>query len=325
MKRNIILTVLLTLMTPMLVTLLLFRNGKPVPQMPQQQDMTSSQQEQREQEKQREIAVLSDNIVQYLPMEEYVLGVVLGEMPLDFESDSLMAQAVVARTYAYKSMLQSKHENADVCTDSACCQAYLFVDEFLEQGGNEDLFNKAKVSIQQTAGEVLTYQGQIIDATYFSCSGGRTEAAYAVWGADVPYLQSVESPGEETATHYTDTVQFTTLEFCDKLGLGLQNALELCVEDISYTDGGGVAFLTICGQKFSGIEIRKKLGLRSTSFVICAVGNTVTVTTKGFGHRVGMSQYGADAMAKSGVDYRDILAHYYPGTDLVMCPVDNIS
>lgn len=325
MKKYVLFTVLLTGVIPMLIiSFINKKNRSAQPIQPQYNDIITNV-ESTELDEEWEIAVLNNDSVEYLAFENYILGVVLGEMPVEFEPDALKAQAVVARTYTYKSVIQSKHETCDVCTDSTCCQAYLSPDIFLASGGTEELLKKVTSSVQQTAGEILTYQDEIIDATYFSCSGGRTEAAYAVWGSDVPYLQSVESPGEENASHYTDTVQFSASEFREKIGVHLTGPAGSWVEDISYTDGGGVASVTLCGNKLSGVEMRQRLGLRSTAFVISVVGDTVTLTTKGFGHRVGMSQYGAQAMAKRGMSYWDILAHYYPGTELVVCPVDKIS
>lgn len=266
-----------------------------------------------------EIALLTEDGVKSMDLEEYVLGVILGEMPVDFEPAALMAQAVVARTYACKSMNRSKHTIADVCTDSSCCQAYFPPALFIESGGSDTMVHKVTQAVQETKGQVLIYDGELIEATYFSCSGGRTEAAYAVWGGEVPYLQAVDSPGEETAKYYTDTVRFSIKEFTEKLSISGFLETNSWVSDITYTSGGGVEFITVNGRIFSGTEIRKQLNLRSTAFVISVVGETVTITTKGFGHRVGMSQYGAEAMALQGKSYQEILQHYYPGTELSSC------
>lgn len=253
-----------------------------------------------------------------LPLEEYITSVVLREMPADFEPEALKAQAVVARTYTLRrSAAGGKHPGGDICTDPSCCQGYWEEAAYIESGGTEESLQKVKSAVNATAGQVLTYQGKLIEATYFSCSGGMTEDAAAVWGSDLPYLQAVKSPGEEKATHYTDTVSFTGKEFQDKLGIKLSGSPERWIGKVTYTDGGGVATMQIGGEEYTGTQLRQKLGLRSTAFVMTAVGNTVTVTTKGFGHRVGMSQYGADAMAVSGSTYAQILAHYYQGTELV--------
>ena len=175
---------------------------------------------------------------------------------------------------------------------------------------------QTKQAVRETENQVLVYEGSLIDATYFSSSGGRTEAAVAVWGSDVPYLQAVDSPGEEIASDYVKTVQFSSEEFTMKLGENLSGQPETWFGLITYTDGGGVDTIEIGGKVYTGKDLRSRLGLRSTAFLISAVGDTVTVTTRGFGHRVGMSQYGAEAMAQNGSTCSQILSHYYPGTTL---------
>ena len=259
------------------------------------------------------VRVQTDEGVVTMALEAYITCVVLGEMPSNFESEALKAQAVVARTYTCNRKQTPKHTASDVCTDSTCCQAFYGEDDYLASGGSKSFLERVKEAVNQTDGQVLTYQGKIIEATYFSCSGGKTEDAAAVWGSDIPYLQSVDSPGEEMATHYTDTVHFSGDEFRNHLDLpdgGIK------IGNIMYTDGGGVRELTVNGIKFTGTQLRKLLNLRSTAFVITVMGESVTVTTKGFGHRVGMSQYGAEAMALQGKSYQDILSHYYVGTML---------
>lgn len=262
------------------------------------------------------ISVMKDSgEIEAIKLEEYILGVVLKEMPADFEIEALKAQAVVARTYAMRrEEMGGKHIGAPVCTSAACCQGYCSPDTY---GGDAQNVEKVRQAVAQTDGLVLHYDGKLIDATYYSCSGGRTEDALAVWGTDIPYLQSVPSPGEEKATHYTDTVTYSVEAFQSMLGRTLDGRPEAWIGEVTYTDGGGVDTIMLCGHKYTGTELRQKLGLRSTAFVISAIGDTVTITTKGFGHRVGMSQYGADAMALQGSGFAEILSYYYPGTALV--------
>ena len=265
------------------------------------------------------ISVLTEEDVTIsMDIEDYVVAVVLREMPADFEPDAMMAQAVVARTYALRRHERgSKHAAAAVCTSAACCQGFCSEEEYLANGGAIEAIQKVKNAVSLTEGEVLTYNGSLIEAVYFSCSGGKTEDALAVWGADVPYLQSTESPGEEHATHYTDSVTYSSKEFADRLGFQTAKPAQSWVEEISYTNGGGVDTITICGKEYKGTLIRSKLNLRSTCFMMSTVGDRITVTTKGYGHRVGMSQYGADAMALQGSRYTEILSHYYRGTELI--------
>lgn len=260
---------------------------------------------------------MSDSSVVKMDLEEYILGVVLGEMPASFELEALKAQAVVARTFAVNSMNQGyKHADCDICTDSNCCQSYIEPNIYVQKYGSSEDMLRIKSAVLSTAGECLWYEGELIEATYFSCSGGRTEDAEAVWGTQVPYLKAQDSPGEEKSVHYLDTVVFTAQEFQAKLGTKLQGLPGTWIKEVTYTQGGGVDTIVIGNTTYLGTQIRKLLGLKSTAFIITAVGESFTITTKGFGHRVGMSQYGADAMAVNGNTYSQILAYYYPGTQL---------
>lgn len=266
------------------------------------------------------IAVLqADGTVCNMELEQYLAGVLLGEMPMSFDIEALKAQAVVARTYTLRRCtVAPKHDGGTVCVNSACCQSYCTKETYLSDGGSEALLNKAYSAVSATAGQVITYNGGLIEATYFSCSGGRTEDALAVWGADIPYLQAVDSPGEENAIHYTDSVSFSGTEFANRLGLHLTGNPAGWFGPVTYTSGRGVDTIMIGGVTFRGTELRQKLGIRSTAFTITPIGDSVHIVTKGFGHRVGMSQYGAEAMAVDGSNYEAILAHYYPGTSLTV-------
>ncbi len=267
------------------------------------------------------VTVLQNGTPTQMDMDVYITGVLLAEMPVSFHEEALKAQAVVARTYALRTnTLGKKHPQQAVCVHPACCQGYYAAEEFLSGGGTEDSLAKVRSAVISTAGQVLTYNGALIEATYFSCSGGRTEDALAVWGTDIPYLQSVDSPGEEKATHYADILQFTAQEFADRLGIQPTGKASAWLGAVTYTDGGGVDTMEICGTLFRGTELRRLLELRSTAFAIMAVGDTLHISTRGFGHRVGMSQYGAEAMAVAGSDYRRILSHYYTGTTLSVYP-----
>ena len=264
------------------------------------------------------IAVLQDDgSVSQMELDDYLTSVLLAEMPVSFEEEALKAQAVVARTYTMRAANgASKHEEAAVCTQSACCQGYMATETFLSKGGKEEDIQHIRELVSATHGQVLTYEGKLIEATYFSCSGGSTEDAVAVWGTDVPYLQAVTSPGEEHATHYTDSVTFSAQDFASKLGMELSGTPADWFGAVTYTDGGGVDTMVIGGTSFSGTQLRKLLGLYSTAFEIVTDAESITVSTRGYGHRVGMSQYGADAMAASGSTYLEILAYYYQGTQL---------
>ena len=265
------------------------------------------------------ISVLMQNgSVENMPLNDYVLRVVLAEMPASFEIEALKAQSVVARTYTlrrYEGL--AKHESAVICTDASCCQGYKTEDSYLNDSGTASDLNKIKQAVEATGDIVLVYEGELIEATYFSCSGGTTEDAAAVWGEDIPYLQSTKSPGEEQAAHYTDTVSFTASEFERLLGLEIAGSTDSWIGEITFTEGNGVDTIEIGGRSYSGTEIRSLLGLRSTAFTVTVIGESIVITTKGYGHRVGLSQYGADAMAVQGKSFEDILLHYYNGTQLV--------
>ena len=252
-----------------------------------------------------------------MELDEYLTGVVLAEMPVSFELEAQKAQAVVARTYTMRACRRGgKHDGAAVCTDSTCCQSYISPADYLAAGGTQAGVDRVRGAVEATAGQVLTYDGELIEATYFSCSGGSTEDAAAVWGAAYPYLKAVDSPGEENAAHYSDTEVFTAARFEAALGRDLPGEPTTWFGVTTYTTGGGVASMEIGGQTYQGTTLRSLLGLRSTAFTVEADRICVTITTKGFGHRVGMSQYGADAMAVLGSTYPEILAHYYQGTSL---------
>lgn len=260
-----------------------------------------------------------DGTAEEMDMDAYLVRVVLAEMPASFEPEALKAQAVVARTYTRKAYITGgKHGDGSVCTQSSCCQAYITEEDYLARGGTAEGVEKIRAAVEDTSGYVLTYDGALIEATYFSCSGGSTEDAAAVWGTDYPYLQAVDSPGEEGASAYSDSVTFTPEEFCAALGTELTGLPETWFGTVVYTEGGGVASLIIGGESYSGTQLRYLLGLRSTAFSVETEGEEITITTKGYGHRVGMSQYGADAMAVTGCGFEEILTHYYQGTVLTI-------
>ena len=309
-KQAIVLYVMLVIVLPMLLCSLVSITD-------QRKNNVNSIQESleiRSYDTEEIIYVYDNGIILEIPLDEYVAGVVLAEMPADFELEALKAQAVACRTFTLKSMQRSKHEDAYVCTDPACCQAFISSSEY--EGSISNL-EKIYIAIKQTEDEILMFQGNLIEATYFSCSGGQTEAAAAVWGADVPYLQSVDSPGEEISSKYETTESFSHTYFKQVLDLPQNMKLDESNIKMTYTVGGGVDTLSICDFSYSGVQVRSFLDLHSTIFDMIITNDSVLITTKGYGHRVGMSQYGAEAMAVGGSSYDEILLHYYLGTDLV--------
>lgn len=264
---------------------------------------------------QHRIPVLTEDGMVEMELESYVLGVVLAEVPSSFAPEALKAQAVAARTAALYICQSSRHDGA-VCVSYGCCQAYISRENYFAIGGDEKRLEIVWSAVEATAAQVMTYEGDLICAAYFSCSGGSTEDAVAVWGSDVPYLQAVESPGEEFASVFSDCFVFTAEQFQQALCVRLDGLPESWFGEVTYTDGGGVATMTIGGVAYRGTTLRTLLRLRSTAFTVRVEGDTVFIETRGYGHRVGMSQYGAQAMALSGSGYGEILCHYYLGAEL---------
>ena len=263
------------------------------------------------------VELWTEDGVKELPMEEYIAGVLISEMPADFHSEAKKAQAIAARTFALRTAQTGlKHGAGMICANPECCQGYLTLTEYLSKGGSTEGYQKAWEAAKATENLVITYDGALIDATYFSCSGGRTEAAVAVWGSDIPYLQAVDSPGEEDSLFYANTVYFTARELEEALNIRLTDGNKNWIKDVSYTDGGGIQSMVIGGIKFSGAQLRKLLGLRSQSLTATVLSTGVLITTRGWGHRVGLSQYGAEAMAQNGSSFEEILTHYYQGVEL---------
>lgn len=258
-----------------------------------------------------ELTLLTAEGTRTLTLDRYLVGVLLAEMPSDFPAEALAAQAIAARTFALKKAAAHKHPDADVCAESACCQGWTDPSD----GDYPTLY----AAVRQTDGLVVTYEDELIDATFFSCDGGRTESALAVWGSDIAYLRSVDSPQSADALRYDEEKIFTEDELLAALRAEyptLSPQDRPWFTDISRTEGGGVDSVTVDGVAIGGTTLRRLLGLRSTDFEITQSDGRVTFSTRGFGHRVGLSQYGAKAMAESGSIFSEILTHYYPTTEI---------
>lgn len=251
-----------------------------------------------------------------MDLESYVVGVVLAEMPADFEPEALKAQAAVARTFAWKASLTGgKHGNHSVCTVSSCCQGYLSPEDYLRYYGTTADVEKVKNAVEATAGIVITYENELIEATYFSSAGGFTEDAVAVWGNFYPYLVSVESPEAQSLGEKDAAFSRAYLE--NTLHTRLEGNPGQWFHHWQHTPSGGVAQVGVGNRVFSGTELRKLLNLRSTVFSVTVKHDVVFFHTRGQGHRVGMSQYGAEAMAAEGNSWEEILRYYYTGVDLI--------
>ena len=253
----------------------------------------------------------SNGSVINLNMTDYLIGVVSSEMPASFNLEALKAQSVLARTYALKAKQTGKK-----LTDTVSTQSYIDIDQMKNKWGNSfnTYYNKIKNAVENTNGEYLSYNGNYIEALYHSTNNGKTESSLDVFGNYYPYLVSVSSEYDKNASSYLRTISMPLDTISNKLGLSLNN--DSVISILSYTDGGNIKEININGNNFSGKKIRELLGLRSADFDISISDNNANITTRGYGHGVGMSQYGANGMANAGYSYKDILSHYYPGTTL---------
>ncbi|HEY8363964.1 MAG TPA: stage II sporulation protein D [Haloplasmataceae bacterium] len=253
----------------------------------------------------------SNGTIQNISLEDYVTGVVAAELGAGFNEAAYKAQALTARTYAAKFVEEGK-----TITDTDSHQVYLDKNQIKNSWGEQD-FNKyyplIEKAVKETKGEVITYQGKYIDALYFSTSNGRTERPEYVWGGKLDYLQSVDSHWDTKSPYYFRTSTFTNSEFQSRLGLSTSN---LSATVLSRTANGSVNTINIAGRTFTGNYVKSKLGLRSTDFTIRFASGKVLVDQRGWGHAVGLSQYGAYFMGEEGYNYRQIIHHYYQGVDI---------
>ena len=259
---------------------------------------------------------LATNEIQTVPLEEYIVGVLAGEMPIYFELEALKAQAVASRSYVLKRLEYNKDSDYDV-VDSVLNQVYLD-DDYLKEAWGKDYvvnINKLRTAVNATIDEYLEYDGEIIDALFFSTSNGYTEDASVVFNLELPYLKSVESKWDaQTSSVFNSQKTISLQEFYEKLGIEYKSKLSFNVLERSNTNR--IIKLEINGNMLEATDVYNKLGLRSTDFNLTQVGTNVVIDTKGYGHGVGMSQYGALGMAQEGYNYRQILEYYYSGSEI---------
>lgn len=258
----------------------------------------------------------SSGNIETMNIEDYLVGVVSSEVPVSFEEEAIKAQAVAARTYALKQIQNSVTRDYDV-TDDVMTQVYQDDNELKNKWQNnyEQNIEKIKKCVSNTEGEYVTYNDEVIYAFFFSTSNGKTEDNKNVFGSDLPYLKVVDSSFDQNETSsFITTKTFTLEEFYNKLEIPYNNNLN--ITDIIKTDSGRVYSLKVNDNLFKGRNFQSKLSLRSNDFEIKRENNNVIITTKGFGHGVGMSQYGANALAKQNKNYQEILKYYYQGTDI---------
>ncbi|WP_307585316.1 stage II sporulation protein D [Paenibacillus wynnii] len=283
--------------------------------------------------------------IESLPLEDYVTGVIAAEMPADFELEALKAQAVAARTFILRRLVAGDVSGVPVpganVTDTISHQAYVSKDTLEQQwerGGKSAALAKLRRAVKETRGVIMTYKGKPITASFFASSGGYTENSEDYWSAAVPYLRSVASPWEKEITpNFKVTYTFSTAELLSKLGVSTastKDSIPVSVESservktqslsassgsspllkiLSMTTGHHIKEISIGGVIFTGREVREKLQLRSTQFTWSIHGTQIEITTYGNGHSVGMSQWGANGMAREGKTATQILKHYYSG------------
>ena len=266
-----------------------------------------------------------DGSIEEVSLDEYLCNVVSAEMPADFEIEALKAQAIVARTYTIYKILNKKHDNADICDDSTCCQAWISKEKRLErweESKRELNWGKIETAVNSTRGKIITYQGAPINAFFHSNSGGVTEIPVNVWGGTgYPYLQSVETSGEDGYTQYLSEASFTYDELLNKLKskysdivIDFSNPDDIKI--LEYTESTRVNTVRFGNHQLSGVETRTLLGLRSTNFEIKNKDGKIKFSVKGYGHGVGMSQTGADSLAKQGSSAENIIKHFYTGVEI---------
>lgn len=264
--------------------------------------------------------------VEEVNLDEYIACVTSAEMPATYDIEALKAQAIVARTYTiYKITTSKKHEIADICDKSTCCQAWISKEDRLKKWDEDKRvsnWNKILKAVNETAGKIITYEGKPINAFFHANSGGKTEVPFYVWGGTgYPYLQVVETSGEDAYSQYSSEAKFTKKEFIEKVkkeheDFKINFEEKNCIEIINRDESNRVVTVKIGNLNLSGVETRTLLGLRSANFTVEIKENEVLFKVIGYGHGVGMSQTGADALAKQGKNYEEIIKHFYTGVEI---------
>ncbi|WP_336883706.1 stage II sporulation protein D [Priestia koreensis] len=265
--------------------------------------------------------------VEEVPLEDYVVGVVASEMKADFEMEALKAQSLAARTYIVRKLVNGselkmkKGSKEFDARDTTADQVYASPEELKIRWGSDYDQNMKKITeaVEATRGKVIVYNNAPIDAVFYSTSNGRTEDAKVVWGSSLPYLQSIDNPWDKDSPKFTAQTSMTVSDFEQKIYAATNKKVSInddLGKVLSRTPGGRVNELKIDGKTFKGTDIRSALGLKSTDFTWVRKGNELLITTKGNGHGIGMSQYGADGMAKAGKSYTDIIHFYYKNVQI---------
>lgn len=271
------------------------------------------------------IYITKEKRIERVPLETYVRGVVAAEMPIGFELEALKAQAIAARTYMVRRIVQGDFsgvpvKGADV-TDTTEHQVYIPLAELATKWPKDEQkknMSKLGEAVAQTRGKIITYNGEPIEAAFFSTSNGYTENSEDYWKQEIPYLRSVQSPWDKAISpRYKETVELSLNEFYSKLGVTKKGSDKSSIRVVERTEGNRISKIIIGSVTFTGREVREKLGLASSQFTWSVKGKSIAITTYGYGHGVGMSQWGANGMAQSGATAEEILAHYYSSVQVV--------
>ncbi len=268
------------------------------------------------------------NNIEEINLDEYLYGVVSAEMPASFEEEALKAQSIVARTYTIYKIIHNggKHEGADICDDSNCCQAWISKEDRLskwDENERESNWNKIVKAVNETKGKIITYNGEPINAFFHSNSGGSTEAPINVWGGTgYPYLQTVETSGEDAYTQYKSEVVISKEELINKMkekyeDFSISFEESNSIQILEYTESKRVKTIKIGNKNLSGVEVRSIFTLKSANFTVSIEDNNIKFSVIGYGHGVGMSQTGADSLAKQGKNCEEIITHFYTGVNVI--------
>lgn len=266
------------------------------------------------------------NEVEEISLDEYIVQVIAAEMPVDYELEALKAQSVSARTYTlYKIISGTMHQNADICDSAGCCQAWISKEDRMArwEDKKQEKWNKLVEAVNATVGEVITYEGKVINAFFHANSGGKTENVSNVWGGkDLPYLEPRETTGEENYPQYASEVVLSKDELLTKMKEKYEDTEinfdeENWIQIKEYTPGNRVKTLKIGNKEIKGTEARGVFGLKSANFEI-NIEDNIKFVVKGYGHGVGLSQTGADSLAKQGKKYDEILTHFYTNTQVLV-------